>query len=255
MLHLLRGALLNPFFPHQPAAAGEASFLSRAELDINFLVASAAEAIRHVEKATLSKCCRMTNERSELDVIPSSDVDDFLRQQMPLGVTSIERIEITTVRVCYVATAIGARQLLQDGFNAPIQLAPPRDDQVLAAGSRHVRHVGYMTLLSSLLTIPSPCAGLGASPKASRHVRFSVAGADDCHSGGGGGSLLRQRAQGAGLRAHGRDGLAHRFELKCRVHLLACFLWLPCARKPAFNQRLLRNERLARDAHHGWALC
>jgi Cu2+-exporting ATPase len=92
---------------------------------------------------------------------------------MPLGVTSIERVDKTTVRVCYDATVIGARRLLQEGFTTPVQLAPPRDDPALAAGSRHVRHVGYMTLLSTLLTIPILVLAWAPIPK--RPVTYGLA--------------------------------------------------------------------------------
>ncbi len=128
--------------------------LSRAEFDVNLSAVAATEAIRHVERTTKFKCCRITDEGSELDIIPSGGVHDFLRQEMPCGVTSIERVDKTTVRVCFDAKVIGAWRLLEEGFHTPAQLAPPRADPALAAGSRHVRHVGYMTLFSSLLTIP-----------------------------------------------------------------------------------------------------
>ncbi len=103
----------------------------------------------------------------------ASAVNDFLQQEMPLGVTSIERVDKTTVRVCYDATVIGARRLLQEGFTTPVQLAPPRDDPALAAGSRHVRHVGYMTLLSTLLTIPILVLAWAPIPK--RPVTYGLA--------------------------------------------------------------------------------
>jgi Cu2+-exporting ATPase len=128
--------------------------LSRAECDVNLSAVAAMEAIRHVEKTTKFKCCRITDEGSVLDIIPSGNVHDFLRQETPWGVTSIERVDKTTVRVCYDAKIIGARRLLKEGFHTPAKLAPPRADPALAAGSRHVCHVGYMTLFSSLLTIP-----------------------------------------------------------------------------------------------------
>ncbi len=139
--------------------------LSRAEFDVNLAAASAAEAMRHVEKTTKFKCCRIINDRSELDVTPSGDVNAFVRQALPRGVTSIERVDKTTVRVCYDATVVGARRFLQEGFTAPVQLAPPRADPALAAGSRHVRHVGCMTLLSSLLTIPVHLLAWAPLPK------------------------------------------------------------------------------------------
>lgn len=117
------------------------------------------EVIRHVEKTTTFRCGRITNVGSELDVIPSGGIHAFLRQDLPRGVTSMEPIDQKTVRVCFDAKVVGARRLLDEGFHAPARLAPPRlapprGDPALAAGRKHVRHVGLVTLLSALLTIP-----------------------------------------------------------------------------------------------------
>ena len=58
------------------------------------------------------------------------------------------------VRVSFDPKNLGARDLTEKTWSSPIELAPSLGDPSLEAGSKHVRYVGYMTLLSAALTIP-----------------------------------------------------------------------------------------------------
>ena len=63
-------------------------------------------------------------------------------------------IDKENVHVAFDARIIGARELVEKGSGTPANLAAPRTDPTIEAGSKHIRHVGYMTLLSIGLTIP-----------------------------------------------------------------------------------------------------
>ena len=59
-----------------------------------------------------------------------------------------------SARISYDPHAVGARDLLQKGFGAPLSLAPLNSDQATATDTDHLRQTLYMTLLSAALTIP-----------------------------------------------------------------------------------------------------
>lgn len=63
-------------------------------------------------------------------------------------------VDNRTVHVAFDARIMGARDLVEKGWGIPISLGAPRANPTLQAGSKHVRHVGYLTLLSMVLTIP-----------------------------------------------------------------------------------------------------
>ncbi|THZ69766.1 heavy metal translocatin [Aureobasidium pullulans] len=127
--------------------------LGRAECDLNPTMMSAADIVLHLERTTEFKCTELTTRGSELHVIPESDMKTFLRQDWPEGVTAMEKISKSTVRICFDTKIVGARHLLQ-GLQPSAKLAPQDGDPSLSAGSKHVRHVGRTTLLSAALTIP-----------------------------------------------------------------------------------------------------
>ncbi|KAK0717484.1 E1-E2 ATPase-domain-containing protein [Lasiosphaeria miniovina] len=128
--------------------------LSRAEFDLDLSAGSVAEIINHLERTTEFSCHRLTNQGASLDIIAPVDVSTFIKQQWPDGVTDVTAIGKKAVQVTYNPKIIGARELTEHGWHSPVSLAPPRADPTLAAGNKHVRHVGYMTLLSAILTIP-----------------------------------------------------------------------------------------------------
>ncbi|SPQ19238.1 fbfdb627-da7e-413b-b718-9b474872df64 [Thermothielavioides terrestris] len=129
--------------------------LSRAEFDV-VGATSATEVMKHLERTTEFKCERVTNNGSNLDLVVSrGDAAAFINQPWPDGVTEVRVVDSKTVNVSFDAKIIGARDLVKNGWgDSQVHLGPPRRDLTLEAGRRHVRHVGYMTLLSACLTVP-----------------------------------------------------------------------------------------------------
>ncbi|PTB67796.1 heavy metal translocatin [Trichoderma citrinoviride] len=130
--------------------------LARAEFDLVGRAVSVVEVIKHLERTTEFKCERISNQGSSLDiVVPAGGAAAFVNQPWPYGVTEMKVVDERTVNISYNADLIGARDLIEsDWGGSPIHLAANRLDPSLETGKRHVRHIGYMTLLSAGLTIP-----------------------------------------------------------------------------------------------------
>ncbi|KAJ9130600.1 Cu2+-exporting ATPase [Pleurostoma richardsiae] len=128
--------------------------LSRAEFNIDLRLGSVEEVMKHLERTTEFKCERVQNQGSSLDLIVSDEPSKFMSQTWPEGVIDMALVDKQTVRVAFDSKIVGARDLAEKIWGPPIELAPPRGDPSLEAGSKHVRHVGYMTLLSAVLAIP-----------------------------------------------------------------------------------------------------
>jgi Cu2+-exporting ATPase len=128
--------------------------LSRAEFNIDLRLGSVEEVVKHLERTTEFKCKRVQNQGSSLDLIVPDEPSNFISQPWPEGVIDMALVDKQTVRVAFDSKIIGARDLAEKIWGPPIELAPPCGDPSLEAGSKHVRHVGYMTLLSAVLTIP-----------------------------------------------------------------------------------------------------
>lgn len=130
---------------------------SRAEFDVDLSIRSVSSVIEHLERVTGFTCEKVENEIekcSEIDILPDDDVNTFIDQPLPPGVLQMTPIGKRTVRVFYDPTVVGGRDLLNGGFKGTAKLAPPGAEPSVAAGNRHVRRVGWITLLSTLLTIP-----------------------------------------------------------------------------------------------------
>ncbi|KAH7136171.1 E1-E2 ATPase-domain-containing protein [Dendryphion nanum] len=129
--------------------------LSRAEFDLAIGITSAADVMKHLERTTEFKCERIVNQGSSIDLICSGNPLDIVKGDWPEGISEIKQLkDKKTVRVSFDAKIIGARDLIEKGWSNPMFLAPPQVDPTLAAGSKHVRHLGYATILSIILTIP-----------------------------------------------------------------------------------------------------
>ncbi|KAM0484014.1 hypothetical protein ACHAP7_003516 [Fusarium lateritium] len=128
--------------------------LSRAEFNIDLRLGSVEEVLKHLERTTEFKCERVQNKGSNVDLIVPDRPSDFISQTWPDGVIDMALVDKQTVRVAFDSKIVGARDLTEKIWGPPIELAPLRGDPSLEAGSKHVRHVGYTTLLSAILTIP-----------------------------------------------------------------------------------------------------
>ena len=59
-----------------------------------------------------------------------------------------------SARISYNPHVVGARDLLEKGFDAPLSLGPLNSEQATATDTEHLCQTLYMTLLSAALTIP-----------------------------------------------------------------------------------------------------
>tara|TARA_R110002003_G_scaffold110_8_gene9319 strand:+ start:1323 stop:3716 length:2394 start_codon:yes stop_codon:yes gene_type:complete len=128
--------------------------LARAELDIKEGAATADDVIKHLQRTTEFKCERVSNQGSCLDLVCPGDPATIVRGIWPEGVLEVTPIDKETIRVAFDAKTIGARDLLESEWARSLQLASPRPDPTLDAGSKHVRKMGLLTLVSAILTIP-----------------------------------------------------------------------------------------------------
>ncbi|KAK7217347.1 hypothetical protein V2G26_005350 [Clonostachys chloroleuca] len=129
--------------------------LSRAEFQLDLRLGSVEEVMKHLERTTEFKCERIQSQGSSLDFIISNDqFQSISNEKWPDGVIDIALVGKQTARVIFDPKIVGARDLGAKIWHLPTDLAPLRADPSLEAGSKHVRHVGYMTLLSAVLTIP-----------------------------------------------------------------------------------------------------
>ncbi|KAI1065506.1 hypothetical protein LB507_001092 [Fusarium sp. FIESC RH6] len=128
--------------------------LSRAEFNIDLRLGSVDEVIKHLERTTEFKCERIQTRGSSLDFVVDGSTSEFIGQAWPKGVDDMTVLDKSTVRVSFDPNIVGARDLAENSWSPPVKLAPPAGDSSLEAGSKHVRHVGYTTLLSAVLTVP-----------------------------------------------------------------------------------------------------
>ncbi|KAJ0165301.1 P-type cation-transporting ATPase [Colletotrichum tanaceti] len=128
--------------------------LARAEFDLDLGAGSVVEVIKHLERTTEFKCEKITSQGASIDVLAPGNAAAFIDQPWPEGVTDIRAVDKTTVHVEFDAEVVGARDLVNKGWDTSVELAPLRADPTLEAGSKHVRNMGLITLLSIALTIP-----------------------------------------------------------------------------------------------------
>ncbi|KAK6957998.1 hypothetical protein Daesc_000790 [Daldinia eschscholtzii] len=128
--------------------------MARVEFQLDSSLATPDDIVKHIERTTEFKCERMATHGSTLDIIPAGGAKQFIQQPTPLGVENVDILDEKTVRVTFEPEIIGARDLINHGFQGPVTLAPPQADPAIAAGGKHVRYMGWMTLTSVLLTIP-----------------------------------------------------------------------------------------------------
>ena len=160
--------------------------LCRAEFDLDHRYGSVQSVIHQLQRMTEFKYEEFKQDDSEIEVLPPN-VKSFVQQDLPKGALSLQIVDKTTARISYDPSIAGARDLVEREFGVPLPIAPIKPDPGLAAGSKHVRHVGLMTLLSVALTIPvlvlawapihqEPVVFGGVSLALATLVQFVVAG-------------------------------------------------------------------------------
>ena len=127
--------------------------LCRAEFDLDRRYETVQSIIHQLQRMTEFKCEEFKQDGSEIEVCPPN-VKSFVQQDLPMGVFSLQAVDTTTARISYNPGIVGARDLVEQKFGIPLSIAPVKPNPGLAAGSKHVRHVRLMTLLSAALTIP-----------------------------------------------------------------------------------------------------
>ncbi|KAJ6027987.1 hypothetical protein N7540_003563 [Penicillium herquei] len=113
--------------------------LSRVEFNINLRLGSVEDVMKHLERTTEFKCERVQSHGSSLDFIISYEPSEIINRAWPDGVIDVVAVNKKTLRVA----------------------------------SKHVRHIGYMTLLSAVLTIP--VLVMAWAPLPEREVAYSSA--------------------------------------------------------------------------------
>lgn len=130
--------------------------LSRAEFDVDLSTGNSDEVLKHLTRTTEFKCEKVSNNRgSSIEVTSTNgEVQELIDRPWPMGVLEMTLVDKSIFNIAYDPKIIGARDLIQTGWSCPLQLAPPRADPTLDAGSKHVRHIGFTTVMAAVLTIP-----------------------------------------------------------------------------------------------------
>lgn len=147
--------------------------LSRAEFDVDLRLGSVGQIMKHLERTTEFKCERVQNHGFSLELIVPGEPSKLINQAWPDGVIDMVLVDKHNMRVVFDPKVVGARDLTEKIWGPPIELAPQRRDPSLETGSKHVRHVGYMALVSAVLTIP--VLVMAWAPLPEREVAYSSA--------------------------------------------------------------------------------
>ena len=131
------------------------TILLQAEFDLDLAKSSVRNVIQSIKRSTGRTCQRIGEGWQELDVVVPGACADFEADAMlSIGIKDVTRLNRHTFSVKYDANILGARQLLKTlntNVDKPVTLAPPRShDEV----STTIRATAYMTVISSVLTIP-----------------------------------------------------------------------------------------------------
>ncbi|KAJ5218206.1 uncharacterized protein N7498_000305 [Penicillium cinerascens] len=147
--------------------------LSRADFDVDLNMSSVKHVMKHLERTTEFQFEVITSSGSSVDIITSEDLSTFVNRPWPEGVTGLSPVNKDEIRVSFDPEVVGARDLVEKHWAGIARLAPARNDPALGAGKKHVRHVGYITLLSLILTIP--VLVLAWAPIPEREIPYSSA--------------------------------------------------------------------------------
>jgi heavy metal translocating P-type ATPase len=161
--------------------------LAQSEFDIHTSMGTLTEVVTSIQRTTGFTCHIISTNGQSLDILVTGDAKEFVAIEFPFGVTDMQVVDKHVVRITYNAKLVGARELIQGSFGAPVTLAPLQPPQDLLSGKRHVRKMAYITLISILLTIPvlvlawaplppKPIAYGAASLALATFVQFAIAG-------------------------------------------------------------------------------
>lgn len=125
--------------------------LLQAEFDLNTKRTSAASIIILIRNATGYICERVTKKWHEIEAIAPNTLEKPIGNANPAGVKQVVNLAKDLMRIQYDPEAVGARDLLQSGFETPLHLAPARSN---SKATSHLRQIASLTFLSSILTIP-----------------------------------------------------------------------------------------------------
>ncbi|KAK5202756.1 hypothetical protein LTR41_011500 [Exophiala xenobiotica] len=127
--------------------------LSQAEFDLDEKASPVAEVIKAVEKNTGFACQRLNNEGQEVDVVV-----DYAKAFVDADIQTGSLKWLLPISTSYALNTT-PKSLEQERFSRRVStslltLAAPRRSSELESGKRHVRNTAWITLLSSILTIP-----------------------------------------------------------------------------------------------------
>ena len=134
--------------------------LSRAEFIVNLKLSTVEQVLAHLERTTEFKCERIKVQGSsmaslELCIDSNGPTSQWVAgDDWPVGVVDVSHTKMKTIVVTFNPRTIGARKLVESSWCSGTSLAPVRGDLSLAAGSKHVRLLGYQLGLSVSLTVP-----------------------------------------------------------------------------------------------------
>ncbi|KID86765.1 cation transport ATPase [Metarhizium guizhouense ARSEF 977] len=142
--------------------------MSHAEFEVDTSVNTAAEIIRAAERATNFRCNRMASDDQVLDVLASGKSAKTLLDCNIKGVAGTTILSKTTVRLSYVPTMIGARDLFEKLQGQVEGLAPPGDDPSVSSGRKRLYDQLIKTILAAVFTIPVLVLAWGSTPVSER---------------------------------------------------------------------------------------
>ncbi|KHO00451.1 cation transport ATPase [Metarhizium album ARSEF 1941] len=128
--------------------------MGHAEFELDTSVTTVTEVVRAAERATNFRCNRMATDDQVLDVLALGKSAKALLDCNINGVTGATILNKRTVRLSYVPTVIGARELLEKLQGQIEGLAPPRDDPSVSSGRKRLYDQLAKTTLAAVFTIP-----------------------------------------------------------------------------------------------------
>lgn len=128
--------------------------MGNAEFEVDTSINSADEVVRAAERATNFRCNRMASDDQVLDLLATGASAKALLDCHIKGVSGATMLNKKTVRLSYVPTIIGGRDLLEKVKNLTTGLAPPSDDPSISSGRKRLYDQLSKTIIAAVLTIP-----------------------------------------------------------------------------------------------------